>query len=238
MSRIIEDLNEFFIDFDYPTTMFREENLLLYTLVRSLRPRRVLEIGTYHGASAGVIVRAMDEVATARDKDPAEIEPVEGRLICVEPEPNIKINWTRIAHRATLLQGFSPAVLPRAYELAGGNFDLCFIDGGHDYRQVVADAMGCLPYVEPESYLLFHDAYYPEVRTAINNVFTRVAGLVDCGIVCRWKGIDYAGEHGPKGAPWCGLRLVRVGSKIKRRRFRLWGRFVRTLRTRWPSGQD
>jgi predicted O-methyltransferase YrrM len=236
MSRIVEDLEEFFLNFDYPAGgMFREESLLLYTLVRSLRPRRVLEIGTLYGASAGIIVRAMDEVASAKDKDPAEIEAVEGRLICVDPEPKIKINWDRIAHRATLLRGFSPAAVPKAYELAGGKFDLCLIDGGHGFQQVVADAMGCLPYVEPESYLLFHDAYYPEVRTGIDNVFTRVTGLVDCGIICRWKGIDFTGEYGPKGAPWCGFRLVRVASKIKRRHFRLWGRVVRTLNNRWQS---
>ena len=237
MSQILEDIREFFLNDNYPGLMVGEENLMLYTLVRSLRPRRVLEIGTRHGGSAAVIVRAMDEVASAKPEDSEGIV-VEGRLICVDPTPEIKINWDRVAHRATLLRGFSPAALPQAYTCAGGPFDLCFIDGGHVYSQVLADTLGVLPYVAPESYLLFHDAYFPDVRVAVDNVFTRVAGLVDCGILCRWKGIDYDGKVGPKGASWCGLRLVRVAGKINKRRFRLWGRLIRALKQRWRHTPD
>ena len=220
---IANDINQFYANPDYPTLLLPSENLLLYALVVAFRPRLVLEIGTWRGASANVIVKALDEVTrlvplVARWQKElggegeiglAESDEVEGRLICVDPNPDIQIDWSAIAHRATLVRAPSPAALPEAYGRAGGNFDLCFIDGGHHYQQVLADTTGVLPYMAPGSFLLYHDAYYPEVRRAIDDAVATTERLTDCGIVGRFKLIDYKGAVGPKDVAWDG-RLVRV----------------------------
>ncbi len=96
-----------------PAWITPAERLLLYTLTFCLRPARYLEIGTFKGGSAMIVVAAME--ASAND----------GQLVCVDPHPQISDeHWARIKSRTTLLQGFSPAILPRAYEAAGGAFDL------------------------------------------------------------------------------------------------------------------
>ena len=114
-----------------PVWMTRAERLLLYTLIFTLRPNRYLEIGTFQGGSALVAAAAMDALESP------------GRMVCVDPEPKIDPkNWERLQHRATLLTGFSPQILPQAQEAAGGPFDFALIDGDHTYEGLVRDAKG------------------------------------------------------------------------------------------------
>jgi predicted O-methyltransferase YrrM len=222
---IANDIDQFYANPNYPTLLLPSENLFLYALVVAFRPRLVLEIGTWRGGSANVIVKALDEVArlvplVARwqtelggegEIRQVESDTAESRLVCVDPNPNLQIDWSAIAHRATLVQAPSPAALPEAHDRAGGNFDLCFIDGGHHYLQVLADTFGVLPYMAPGSLLLYHDAFYPEVKRAVDEAVATAVGLTDCGIVGRFKLFDYKGAVGPKDVAWDGLRLVRVG---------------------------
>jgi len=173
-----------------PAMLSASERCLLYALTLAIRPRRALEIGTMHGGSAQIMVAALDAVG-------------EGRLVCLYPKPNLKVDWNTIAHRATLLQEGSPEAVARAREVAGGPFDLCFIDGWHVYGQVLVDACAVLEHMAPNGYILFHDAYLPRVREAIDD-FVRSNPVVDCGIVSRQY--NTAAPNGP----WAGLRLVRV----------------------------
>jgi cephalosporin hydroxylase len=97
-----------------PAWMTPAERLLLYTLVFSLRPKRYLEIGTLNGGSALIVSAAIDAVHA------------DGRLVCVDPKPQIDPDhWKLLEHRSTLLKGFSPDILPHAYEAAGGSVRLC-----------------------------------------------------------------------------------------------------------------
>ncbi len=224
--RIVDDIGQFYANPDYPTLLLPPENLLLYALVVTLRPRRVLEIGTYRGGSANVIVKALDEVARLApliatwqdalggegDNHQVADSAAESCLICVDPQPDIQVDWSALTHRATLLRASSPV-------------DLCFIDGDHRYQAVLADTFGVLPYVRPGGYLLFHDAFHPEVQSAIDEAVTSVAGLADCGQIARFRLIDFQGTTGPVNTPWNGLRLVRVGSRY---RFRTRRRLIRT----------
>lgn len=229
----IEDIQEFYAGpEEYPTFQTPPENLFLYSLVLGLRPRRVLEIGTLYGGSVNIIAKALDEVvrvsraiiamqASNRDGESdahlVEAAEVEARVITIDPLPAVKVDQEAIAHRATFLTGYSPGAIPQARELAGADFDLCFIDGSHAYMSVLADIVGVLPYMAPESYLLFHDAYYPEVARAVDDALAIVTGLIDCGIVCRyqWSEVKFQGSLLP--GPWMGMRLVRVQPPLQLR---------------------
>lgn len=175
---------------DAPAWLTPSERLLIYTTVFGLQPQRVLEIGTLHGGSAAIICAALDAVGR-------------GKLVCVDPKPDIWIDWSTVAHRATLLTGYSPAILPEAQKAVGGNFDLAYIDGGHAYEEVRADTLGVLPYMAPDSYLLFHDAHHPPVKEALDDLCATTAGLIDCGILSR-----YLTEA--DGSTWGGIRMVWV----------------------------
>jgi predicted O-methyltransferase YrrM len=185
-----------------PVWMTRAERLLLYTLIFALRPARYLEIGTFKGGSALVVTAAMD----SQDAD--------GRLICIDPEPQIDPeHWKRLEHRTTLLRGFSPDILSQAYKVAGGPFDFVLIDGDHTYAGVLRDANGVLPFVADGAYLLFHDSFFGEIAQALGDFAAQHPHeIVDFGTLTR----EVTLQSGPEGESirWGGLRLMQVRRNI------------------------
>ena len=181
-----------------PVWMVRAERLLLFTLVFGLRPARYLEIGTLKGGSALVVSAAMDALDT------------DGRLFCVDPEPQIEPKvWSRIKHRTTLVRGYSPDVLQSVYESAADPFDLALIDGDHTYTGVLRDANGVLPFVADGGYLLFHDSFFPDIALALHDFATEHSDqIVDFGTLTRE--ITLHSSPGAEPVRWGGLRLMQV----------------------------
>ena len=179
-----------------PVWMSRAERLLLYTLIFTLRPSRYLEIGTFQGGSALVVNAALDALNSQTP------------LICVDPEWNVAPeDWQKIEHRATFIEGYSPAILPKAEEAAGGKFDFVLIDGDHSYEGVLRDARGVMPHLAPNAYLLFHDSFFTNVARGLNQFANENANhLVDFGSLTREVTVE---AHEEKGAiQWGGLRLM------------------------------
>jgi predicted O-methyltransferase YrrM len=192
------DTNELSELINVPAWLLTPEKLFLYTLILSLRPQKVLEFGTYKGGSTRIISMAMDHSNS------------QGKIYCIDPnfciEPHI---WTRIQHRTTLIQGFSPEAISQASQIAQAKFDFVFIDGDHTFDGVWKDANGVLTYVEKYTFLLFHDHYYPEVFRAIRQfVSSYPHKLIDCGPITT----EYSSQNEPDGREihWGGLRLLRV----------------------------
>jgi predicted O-methyltransferase YrrM len=94
---------------------------LLFALARHLRPRRVLEIGTNIGISAGYIASGLDAGGHlwTLEGSPARVRVAGGVLtdLCV-------------ADRVTLVPGRFEETLEPTLEEVGG-FDLVFVDGNH-----------------------------------------------------------------------------------------------------------
>jgi SAM-dependent methyltransferase len=159
------------------------ERLMLYSLIVGLQPERVLEIGTSTGGSTALIVHAMDNIN-------------KGRVFSVDPASKVRDEVrASIAHRATLHAGHSPQALPEVEALAGGKFDFAFIDGDHSYQPVVNDTLGVLDHLADQAYLLYHDAFFFEVRDAIDHcVKTRGDVLQDCGVIVR-SGVRWSGYN-------------------------------------------
>ncbi|MBI4552047.1 MAG: class I SAM-dependent methyltransferase [Candidatus Latescibacteria bacterium] len=153
-----------------PTEMSLDERLLLFALIRGHRPERALEIGTRQGGSAAIITCAMEDNGA-------------GRLIGVDPNPDITVN-PRVFHgRFHLIARPSPEAVAEAREAAGGPFDFVLIDGVHVYDQVTKDIEGCLPHLTDGAYLLLHDAFNYGVREAIRAAIQAHSSLHDCGYV-------------------------------------------------------
>ena len=181
-----------------PCWMTRAERLLLYTLAFTLRPRRYLEIGTYRGGSALIVAAAMDALGT------------DGRLVCVDTGPQVADeHWDRIRHRATMLVGASPAILPRAAAAAGGRFDLALVDGDHSYGGVTRDVRAVLGHLADGAYLLCHDGYNDDVAAGLRDVLAEAGDeVVDCGLLTREVTHEPGGNE--KMVRWGGLRLLRI----------------------------
>lgn len=189
--------NRFGVIYAAPILMTWSERVVLYSTIIGLRPRRSLEIGTHKGGSAVIIVAALDDIG-------------EGSLVCVDPNPMVAPeHWHPIVHRATLIAGGSPEVLPQAYKAAGGRFDFALIDGDHETSGVIRDIEGVLPLLEEQAYLLFHDAHFVGVRNGIDQMLRKYSGrLVDCGLLSVEKTPD-----AQPGVAWGGLRLLKFSRR-------------------------
>ena len=118
---------------------------LLEMLVRMLRPRRALEIGTFTGYSALSMAAGLEEGA--------ELHPVE---VDDEQEEFIRSYFARSPHgrKITLHIGSALDIVPKL----GGEFDLAFIDGDKreypDYYRMLMGDDGGRPLVHSGSVLI------------------------------------------------------------------------------------
>ena len=165
---------------------------MLYSLIVSLQPYNVLEVGVCDGGSSKIMVRAMDDINR-------------GHLYSIDPEPRVTQDLLQsLSHRMTLKRGYSPQDVAELRSQAGTGFDFAFIDGDHTYDGVVRDIRGVLEYLADSAYLLFHDSHYSEVREAIDTcVRENPEHFQDCGLICRtsvWEA--------DRSARWGGLRLL------------------------------
>ena len=167
--------------FDVPAQMEMSERLLLVALIIGLQPENVLEIGVSHGGSSALIVHAMDCIG-------------KGQLFGIDPEPQVSDELAQsIAHRNHVFRGRSPMAISAIAQKANAPFDFAFIDGDHSNQGVVDDIEGVLTYLADSAYLLLHDAYFYEVREAIDASIRQHSDVLqDCGILThspvRWSG--------------------------------------------------
>jgi predicted O-methyltransferase YrrM len=175
--------------------MLWPERVVMYNAVFGLRPKLALEVGTYMGGSAQIMVAAMDDAGV-------------GKLFCVDPQTEGKIPdevWARISHRATMVVGFSPTAIAEAGKVAGGPFDLALIDGNHSYEAVIVDTEATMPTLADKAHILFHDAFFHGVEKGIDELIRRYPNqLVDVGMVSTVPCPDTT----QPGTVWGGIRHV------------------------------
>lgn len=175
-----------------PANMCVTDRLMLYALVRGLRPRFALEIGVQWGGSARIITNAMEENGI-------------GQLVGIDPHiKNFRVKPVELHGRYTLIEGYSPDVTPKAAEVLGGTIEFVFIDALHIYDAVLKDFNGVLPYLADDAHILFHDTYHQGIDQAIRQIVETNPNFVDCGFITRNPWIGYPVSYN-------GLRLVRKG---------------------------
>jgi predicted O-methyltransferase YrrM len=179
--------------YNEPSDMCETDRLMLYALVRGLRPRLALEIGARWGGSARIICNAMEENGI-------------GKLAGIDPMTSqFRAPLSDLHGRYTLIEGYSPKAIPFAVEKLGGKLDFVFVDGLHIYDAARADFEGCLPYLAPGAHVLLHDTYHIGIDRAVRDVLSTNSKLFDCGIITRNPKVrlPVSGQ---------GLRLIRYGS--------------------------
>ncbi len=171
------------------------ERLLLFSLVRALRPVRVLQIGIGEGGAATIIVAALDEVGA-------------GTLVCVDPVPRVSdADWARLAHRATILTGRTAALRDEVHAVAGGLFGLVFVASERRGVELAADLDVVADLLTEGAHLLVQDALDGDGAQAIEALTTRGRRFVDCGALSAARDagalrlLRYVGEPAPVMAP-------------------------------------
>ena len=144
--------------YDIGMTQQRSEIRSLATLVRELRPQRVLEIGTSGGGTFYLWTRLAGDEAT---------------LISVDLPPSWALDDPKEALKRALFQSFQRGRQALHFVrrdshlaetqnevlaiLAGTPLDFLFIDGDHSYEGVRRDFLDYGPMVRPGGLVAFHD---------------------------------------------------------------------------------
>lgn len=169
------------------------ESLALYRLC-SLLPEgaRVLEIGSFNGASAVAMGYALKE----RNSSIYCIDPWSNYLgqddfSCTAPErinddkkiiDSFMKNTDFLGSHIKMMRGLSADF---AGMIAGQNFDLIFIDGAHDYNSVRFDILACMAALKPGGLLTGHDFHSlgHGVRKAVNELLSIVPSITIKGVI-------------------------------------------------------
>ena len=118
-------------------------------LARWAAGKTVLEVGSYCGRSTICLARTAKCVNA--------VDTFDGRGTAAEGDTfgTFTANLERygVAAKVTPMRGESAAVLPSLPPV----YDLCFIDGSHDYPSVAADAGNAARCLKPGGVLAFHD---------------------------------------------------------------------------------
>ncbi|RNC80425.1 MAG: class I SAM-dependent methyltransferase [Phycisphaera sp.] len=162
----------------FPAAMSPEAGLLLFSLVRNIRPRTVVEVGSFLGVSTIWIAAALEEIGD----DPiasGDPEGREGALVAIDDfAPVMETQWRKasldgdrqpivqghvdeagLAHRVHLEKGISWEVLPRIREQlrSTGGVQLALLDGDHGAEGLRKDLIELEPVLVTGGYVVVHD---------------------------------------------------------------------------------
>jgi len=181
---------EFIKQLDTGAGSLFEDYAFLYGIVRLLRPRTILEVGTNTGISSIVFARALQDnrilgKITTIDIDSEALKKARAQM-----------ERARLERYIEVVEGNSLDVLPRILK-ASSSFDLCFLDGDHRFETVNAEFELVRPHCR---YVLLHDAsLFDGVKRLVDELRKRP----DCHLVR----LEY-----PLGEQWSEGRIVRKSS--------------------------
>ena len=169
------------------------DRIMLYALVRGLRPSTVLEIGVRNGSGARIIASAL------QDND-------HGQAVGIDPAPELfRVPKRHLHGRYLCHTGFSPEATPIAVANLNGKVDLLLIDALHTGDARYADFQGALPFLSDGAHIIFHGAYHQGVASAVDQIIREQPEFHDLGVLTRHPQMHY---------PVCyqGFRILRKGA--------------------------
>jgi predicted O-methyltransferase YrrM len=154
----------------------RSELLELTRLVADLRPKTVVEIGTFRGGTLFIFARLAAPDATIISLDlPASVM---GRLYRAAQVPLFH-RFTHGRQQLHLLREDSHRLETLVHvtaALGGKPLDFLFIDGDHTYESVRTDFERFSPLVRPGGLIAFHDIAMP-APSGVARLWGELAGL-------------------------------------------------------------
>jgi predicted O-methyltransferase YrrM len=135
----------------------------LYYLVRQLRPRRVLEIGTQAGASTVHLAVGLADAMPAGEARLLTVDIVDvndsaaaaWRTFRLPQSPRQAMDRAGVGGMVEFRVARSLDVLAQA----GESFDLIFLDGDHRLKTVAAEIPAALRRLRPGGFILLHDLF-------------------------------------------------------------------------------
>ena len=176
-----------------PSDMCFTDRIMLYALVRGLRPQRALEIGARWGGSARIITSAMEDNGI-------------GKVVGLDPLPEaFRVKSKQLYGRYKLVCGYSPNDIELAVNELDGPLDFVLIDALHTHDAVLADFQGIIPFLDTKAHILLHDTYHQGIYEAVNKILSENLDFTDCGFLTRNPSVGIPVSY------W-GFRLIRKGA--------------------------
>jgi predicted O-methyltransferase YrrM len=152
-------------DRKFGTSITLEEACHLAAIVKSLKARRVLEIGTYDGNTALTLAANLDsqgEVVTVDLPPDFDLKKHQATLTYLDGEVNLtardqlgrQYRNLPLASRIRQIFGDSASL---DWSALGGPFDLIFIDGCHSEAYVDSDSKNAIKQLAPKGAIVWHD---------------------------------------------------------------------------------
>ncbi len=148
------------------TDMTGPEKIALYRLVRESKPRVIVEIGSYLGASSSFMARAAQAAAP------------NCRLYCVDTWQNDAMpeghrdTFAEFSRNTQSHQSMIQTVRQKSDDAAKGfdeKIDLLFIDGDHEYAGVKLDWESWSPHLRENATVVMHDVgWAPGVQRVVD----------------------------------------------------------------------
>lgn len=149
----------------FPTSIYPEMGRLLYSFVRAIRPKIVVETGTFIGYSALCIAQAMEDNDAGHlhcfdlfaTPPKNYISPVLGPRESLLEIAREHLERAGLAHRASLHPGDSSASIRRVFRDRKDAVDLAFIDGDHMIEGCLEDWTSVDEILKPGGIVFLHD---------------------------------------------------------------------------------
>jgi predicted O-methyltransferase YrrM len=192
----------------FPASLSPPMGLFLHALVRNVRPRCVIEIGTFLGVSTLWMASALEAASDDPPHLPLAAGKLHGTIHCfddfgpIAPGPwrdasmsdrprdeMVRDHLTRasLSHRVTLHKGDSArSVAAASRSLASESVDLAFIDGDHSGPGAVRDFHAVEPLLATGGYIVLHDTFPEQCgdhdgpRRIINEMNSLGRGRYEC----------------------------------------------------------
>lgn len=155
-------------------------------VIATLKPRRIIEVGTWKGASAINMANLCKKHLGDSDFEIVCVDTFLGsfehwdrtsiQMDFINGRPDIYNKFTTNVIEAKLQDVITPFPVDSTngyFTLKGLGFqaDLIYIDAGHDYNSVAADLTHFSDLLRPGGYLIGDDYHWPDVIAASHDVF-------------------------------------------------------------------
>jgi predicted O-methyltransferase YrrM len=149
----------------------------LYGVVRTQKPKAVLEIGRLQGKSTFAIASALFDNGY-------------GKIYSVDINDEITNDVRNLIGEYVVFINSSSKDIMTNSQINSIKFDLFFVDGDHSYEMALNDLEVCVSLSNDSARILVHDAENIQVQQAVDTILKKYNFLTDCGTLDRFRIIN------------------------------------------------
>jgi predicted O-methyltransferase YrrM len=144
---------------------------LLREIVRAIQPTNYLEIGTWEGFSSSIVLANSKATIFSLDvNETINFDSYSSRYVNFELSDEIKTGW--LARSIDTENRFNLIIEDSTKfnwdRFSNEEFDLIFVDGGHEYKNVESDTFNIIPKLKSGGFCVWDDFNFSGEYLAVN----------------------------------------------------------------------